>query len=331
MKLILTTLLIMVASASFCQNSTVIITGKIIDSASHAPLEMATVTVYNAADTTLLAYYTSNTNGSFKVPGLPHNKGIKIVISFSGYRAYTKVIKTGAGELENLGTIEMLNQAETMEEVIVSAEKPPVTVNKDTTEYNATRYKMPPNSMVEDLLKKLPGVSVSGDGTVKAQGQKVEKVLVDGKEFFGNDPKMATKNLTSEMIESVQVFDDKSDQSKFTKIDDGSRSKTINLKLKKGFKNGLFGRAELGYGDQDRYQGDLSMNSFSGDRRISFMFNANNLSRQGFSSYMGQQFVSVMGGMISARDGGSGGGLGKSLRTGLNFSDQWGPLYLFQF
>ena len=111
----------------------------------------------------------------------------------------------------------------------------------------------------------------------------MQKVLVDGKEFFGNDPKLATKNLTADMIESVQVFDDMSDQSKFTRIDDGSRSKTINIKLKKDRNKGFFTRALAGYGSNDRYEGNLAYNNFNGNKRFSVLMNANNINKQGFS------------------------------------------------
>jgi hypothetical protein len=130
-----------------------------------------------------------------------------------------------------------------LQEVVVSA--PPISVKKDTVEFNASAFKTKPNSNAEDLLKKIPGVQVDKDGNVKAQGEDVQKVYVDGKEFFGTDPKLATKNITADMIESVQVFDDMSDQAKFTKIDDGSRSKTINIKLKKDKRKGYLERQWL--------------------------------------------------------------------------------------
>ena len=132
--------------------------------------------------------------------------------------------------------------------MVVQAEAPPITLKEDTVEYNAGSFKTQPNANVEELLKKLPGVKVEKDGTVKAQGEKVNRVFVDGKEFFGNDPKLATRNLPADAIDKVQVYDRQSDQSQLTGFDDGNSEKTINLKLKKDKKKGLFGKAMAGAG-----------------------------------------------------------------------------------
>ena len=153
----------------------------------------------------------------------------------------------------------------------------------DTIQYNAGSFKTQPNASVEDLLKKLPGVKVDKDGTVKAQGEKVQKVLVDGKEFFGNDPKMATKNLPADAIDKVQVYDKLSDQAQMTGFDDGNSEKTINLKLKKDKKKGAFGKVNAGAGTDDRYQGKFNVNSFKGARQMSVIGMANNTNAEGFS------------------------------------------------
>ncbi len=165
----------------------------------------------------------------------------RLMISYQGYTPkYIKFSITTETPNVQLGTVYMTRKDDLLKEVIVEA--PPIIVKKDTVEFRADAFKTKPNSTAEDLLKKLPGVQVDKDGNVKAQGEDVQKVYVDGKEFFGTDPKMATKNITADMIESVQVFDDMSDQAKFTRIDDGSRSKTINIKLKKDKRKGYFGR-----------------------------------------------------------------------------------------
>ncbi len=226
----------------------------------------------------------------------------------------------------------------------------PIQVKDDTVQFNASAFKTKPNATVEDLLKKLPGVEVDKEGNVKAQGEDVQKVYVDGKEFFGNDPKLATKNLTADMVESIQVFDDMSDQAKFTKIDDGSRTRTLNIKLKKDKNKGLFGRALAGYGTNDRYETNLAFNKFRGDQRFSVLFNANNINKQGFSfsdiissmggfsgfgggrggggfgggGFGGMQMMSMRGGMGSFFGGGGNTGLIKSLSAGLNYTDIWG-------
>src|ERR1051325_3741697 len=134
----------------------------------------------------------------------------------------------------------------------------------------------PPNSNVESLLKKMPGIKVDKDGKVKAQGQEVKKVLVDGKEFFGSDPKIATRNLPADAVDKVQVYDRASDQAQLTGFDDGNSEKTINLKLKKDIKKGLFGKISAGGGTNDRYEGRLNVNSFKGARQLSVIGMGNN-------------------------------------------------------
>src|SRR5690606_19434960 len=187
----------------------------------------------------------------------------------------------------------------------VIVERPPIVIKGDTVEFSASAFKTKPNAVAEDLLKKLPGVEVDMDGNVTAQGEAIQKIYVDGKEFFGSDPKLATRNITAEMIESVQVFDDMSDQAKFTRIDDGSRSKTINIRLKKNMRKGYFGRLVAGYGSDDRYETSLMLNRFNGDRRISLLAGSNNINRQSFSF---NDIVGGMGGFGSRGGGGFGGG-----------------------
>jgi hypothetical protein len=255
--------------------------------------------------------------------------------------------------LADLGDIKMSTQYKTLDEVVVK-DIAPIKIKGDTVEYNAGAFKTKPNANVEDLLKKLPGVQVDKDGGVKAQGESVQKVYVDGKEFFGTDPKLATKNLSADMVESVQVYDDMSDQAKFTKIDDGSRAKAINIKLKKDKKHGFFGKATAGVGTNDRYDASLSFNRFQGDRQFSIIGAANNVNKQGFSF---SDVVSMMGGFggMMRNGGGDGGGvmggggnmtmgsrtgggnasslggattatgLARSLSGGFNYRDTWGP------
>src|SRR5690606_20439510 len=156
------------------------------------------------------------------------------------------------------GMVNMSKQYTSLNEVIVK-NIVPIIVNGDTVQFNSNAFNTKPNATAEDLLKKLPGVQVDKEGNELAQGEDVQRAIVGGKELFGKDPKMATRNLTADMIESVRVFDDMSEQAKFSRIDDGSRSKTINLKLKKDKKRGNFGRALLSAGTADRYEGNFTM------------------------------------------------------------------------
>ena len=184
------------------------------------------------------------------------------------------------------------------------AEAPPVTLIGDTVQYNAGSFKTKPNAVVEDLLKKMPGIQVEKDGTVKAQGQTVNRVLVDGKEFFGNDPKIATKNLPADAVDKVQVYDKQSDMAQLTGFDDGQSEKTINLKLKKDKKKGVFGKVNAGGGTEGRYQGRFNVNSFKGARQMSVIGIGNNTNAEGFSF---MDILSFSGGMNQLGGGGGGG------------------------
>jgi hypothetical protein len=151
-----------------------------------------------------------------------------------------------------LGVIKIKPISQELLEVVVRTAKAPLSIKGDTIEYNAASFKVPPGSTVEDLLRKLPGIEVDGSGNIKAQGNDVKKVTVDGKTFFGDDPKAATKNLGAETISKIQVFNRKSDQATITGVDDGSKEKTINLELKDNFKKGEFGKITGAVGTSDR-------------------------------------------------------------------------------
>jgi hypothetical protein len=331
---------IVLAYTGFSQSGTV--KGKVSDTLARQNLADATVSILNPKDSTPVTYAITDKSGAFEIKNL--DTGLyRLLVTFQGYRPFSKTFMISKDfPVADFPTIYLDKESVMLQEVVVSA--PPITVKKDTVEFNASAFKTKPNSTAEDLLKKIPGVQVDKDGNVKAQGEDVQKVYVDGKEFFGNDPKLATKNITADMIESVQVFDDMSDQAKFTKIDDGSRSKTINIKLKKDKRHGYFGKAMAGYGTDDRFESSIMFNRFNGDRRISILGGANNINRQPFSF---NDIVSSMGGFGSRGGGGnfgggggnfrmggggfnnfgggsSGSGITRSISTGINYSDKWG-------
>jgi Outer membrane protein beta-barrel family/Carboxypeptidase regulatory-like domain len=320
--------------------------GKLVDSTSKLGVADATVSVVNLKDSSLATFTLTNKLGVFEIKGLAPAR-YQLIISHKSYDAISRPFSISADQKNlDLGDINPGTGGKSLENVTILSSVP-IQVKDDTVQFNASAFKTKPNATVEDLLKKLPGVEVDKDGNVKAQGEQVQKVYVDGKEFFGNDPKLATKNLTADMVESVQVFDDMSDQAKFTKIDDGSRTKTLNIKLKKDKNKGVFGRALAGVGSDGRYEGNLSFNKFKGDKRISLLFNANNINKQGFSfsdiiSSMGGfsgfgggggagggggmgglQMTSTRGGGGNFFGGGSSTGIIKSISTGLNYTDLW--------
>lgn len=279
--------------------------GKVTDSIKKENLREATISVVKAKDSSVVAYTVAKPDGSFEIKDLPAGM-YRLIVSYSGYESYSKNFMVSADfPAINVNTIYLQPRGTMLEAVVV--EGPPIQVKKDTVEFRASAFAVKPNANAEDILKKLPGVEVDREGNVKAQGEDVQKVYVDGKEFFGNDPKLATKNITADMIESIQVFDDMSDQAKFTRIDDGSRAKTINIKLKKDKKKGSFGRLVAGGGTDERYETSLTFNRFNGDERISFLGGSNNLNKQSFSF---SDIVTSMGGFGSRGGGGMGGGAG---------------------
>ncbi len=309
------------------------IKGRLVDTTVKQGVADATISLVNDSDSALVTFTISTKTGGFEFKGLQAGN-YRVVVSHQSFIPFSKSVVVAANQKVDLGDVELEKDIKALGEVVVTSTVP-IVVKGDTVQFNADAFKTKPNATAEDLIKKLPGMEVDKDGNVKSQGESVQKVLVDGKEFFGNDPKLATKNLTADMVESVQVFDDMSDQAKFTKIDDGNRTKTINIKLKKDRNKGYFGKALAAYGDQGRYEGNVTLNKFKGSQRFSVLFNTNNINKQGFSfsdiiSSMGG-FSGFGGGGMSIRGGGFGGfggssttGILRSLSTGLNYTDEYG-------
>lgn len=260
------------------------LTGKIVDSSSKKPLGLATVSVFKAADTVLATYRLSSPDGDFKVPGLPLNLLCRVVISYSGYGVYRKEFTlTAEKPSENIGTIYMLPDTKSLDEVLVIAERPPVVIKKDTIEFNASAFKTLPNALVEDLLKKLPGVQVDRDGNIMVNGRPVNRILVDGKTFFGDDPKMATRNLPANAIDKVQVTDDKEEQMRNGDDNLNNVGKVINITLKKGVKKGWFGKLYAGAGTEKLYEAGGIANIYRDTMQLSVLGYLNNLNKAGFS------------------------------------------------
>src|SRR2546423_616039 len=189
--------------------------GRLVDTSAKQPLSEATVSVINAKDSSLVSYTLTNKQGIFEIEQLDAGD-YKLFVSFKGYQPFKKNFSISVDKKPvDLGEIKLEKEYKVLGEVVVTDDAP-IKIKQDTVEFKADAFKTKPNATVEDLLKKVPGMQVDKDGTVKAQGEQIQKVYVDGKEFFGNDPKLATKNLTADMVESVQVFDDMSDQAKFT-------------------------------------------------------------------------------------------------------------------
>ncbi|MCU0322386.1 MAG: TonB-dependent receptor, partial [Chitinophagaceae bacterium] len=274
-------LLLLLLPCSIFAQKNIQIKGVVYDTASKKGLAFATVSLVNAKDSTLINFTRADSNGAFILKQV--SKGTYLLsTSYVGYISVWKNIDvTNDGEL-NIGNVAMTDISN-FSDVTVNAKRPPVVINGDTLEFNAENFKTQPNAVVEDLLKRLPGVTVDADGTIRVNGQQVNRVFVNGKDFFNGDPKMATKNLDADAIDKVQVFDKKSDRSEFTGIDDGNNSKAINLKLKKDRNNAVFGRVAAGAGNNERYDAQSNLNKFKGNEQMSLIGMGNNTNKQGFS------------------------------------------------
>jgi uncharacterized membrane protein YgcG len=293
----------------------VTISGTIYESSAKSPLEFASVSLLTVKDSTLVKGGITNSKGVFSFNNVTPGT-YKLRLSFLGYNTIRKTVNIqSASGIQNLGNFTLEEGKSLMSEVVITATLP-VLVKKDTLEYNADMFKVEKNAVVEDMLKKLPGVEIDGSGNIKAQGTDVTKVYVDGKQFFGNDPLIATQNLPAEMISKIQVIDKKSDQAEFSGVDDGEVNKIINIVTRQGYKHGSFGKASGGYGSLDRYDAGLMFNNFQGDRQFSVIGMANNTNNLRFTLDAGNSLNNRRGSTLSSarggRMGGGGGGGGFS-------------------
>jgi len=271
MKPILLALTLLCACAfySFGQTPSYSIKGVVADTAEKVNLAGTTITVLNAKDSILRAFTWSEANGSFNINKLNKGKYL-LLVTYPGYADYTDNFSLDSAKTSvDFGKIAMILKSRLLADVLVKGEVTAIKIKGDTTEFNARAYKIQPNDKVEDLLRQLPGIEVDKDGKITAQGQTVNKVLVDGEEFFGDDPTLVTKNIRADMVDKVQLYDKKSDQATFTGIDDGVKDKTINIKLKADKKDGYFGKANAGIGTNGYYEGELLYNKFKANEKFS--------------------------------------------------------------
>ena len=324
-KCLLMLLMILFSPMAFAQQSGVNVTGSVVEQGSDTPIEQATVRLLNVKDSAMVRGVVSSRNGSFTLKNV--KKGSYLLhITFIGYDPlYQPLQITGKKNPVNVGKLELSDGAIELGEAVVIGKAPEVTVRNDTVEYNADSYKVTEGSVLEDLLKKMPGVEVDSEGKITVNGKEVKKVMVDGKEFFSDDPKVASKNLPAKMIDKLQVLDKKSDMAQMTGFDDGEEETVINLTVKPGMKQGWFGNAYGGYGSKDRYEGKAMVNRFVNNDQITFMGGANNTNNMGFSDLASTMF-SGMGGGGGRRGGfGAGSGITSSGNAGLNFSKEFKP------
>lgn len=278
------------------------IEGSIIDE-NQTELIGATVVLLDNQDSSMVAFSISDNSGTFHLDDIEEGAYI-LQLSFVSYRtSYNDIHVSSATKTQEVGSYQLEPFSEVLQEVTVKAEHIPMGVIGDTISYNAAAFQVKPGASVEDLLKKLPGIEVERDGSIKAMGEDVQNVLVDGKEFFGNDPKVATKNLEAEAVDKVQVFDKLSEIAEFTGIEDGEEEKTINLKLKEEYKKGGFGNIKVAAGNKERYSGKINYNRFTPEMQASVILGANNINQQAFSFNEYIQFMGGIGNAISSNNG----------------------------
>lgn len=317
--------LIFISLPAFAQQGKVDVTGVIIEEGNKEPIEQATVRLLNVKDSAMVAGVVSSRNGGFTLKNIKAGSYL-LHITFVGFEPLYQPLRiTGKTNPMNVGKLELSDGAFQLGEAVIVGKAPEVVVRNDTVEYNADSYKVTEGSVLEDLLKKMPGVEIDSDGKVTVNGKEVKKVMIDGKEFFSDDPKVASKNLPAKMIDKVQVLDKKSDMALMTGFDDGDEETVINLTVKPGMKQGWFGNAYAGYGSKNRYEGNAMVNRFINNDQITFMGGLNNTNNMGFSDLASTMF-SGMGGRRGGRGGGgAGNGITTSGNAGLNFSKEFNP------
>ncbi len=319
-------LIIFISTHSFSQNYKV--SGTLIDEETQNPLEAATVFMETIQDSTLLTYTITDRNGRFILEGSTSVKKARVNISFVGYQTFHQEVNLNKST-QDMGNIPISVSVASLDEVVIKS-RAPVTIKKDTLEFNVASFKTKKDATIEDLLKELPGVEVDENGKIKVNGKEVSNILVNGKPFFGDDPTIATRNLTKEIIEKVQVVDTKTKAEAFTGESGDQNSKTINLTIKEENNKGVFGRVAAGGGTDKRFEYAGLFNYFDNDRRLSVLGGGNNTNSPGFSFGEIQKMFgggssmtmfSTGGFSIDGRSFGVGEGIINSRIAGANYAD----------
>lgn len=326
-------LIVFIIPASAQKN---VLKGTVVDTAEKRKLHYSIVALVNKADSTLYRAIRTNEEGAFELTKIPPGK-YTIMVSYPKMADFLHdTIITETSNID-LGKVIMITEAKLLEEVVVRAGVP-IRMRGDTLEYTADSFAVKPGANVEELLKRLPGIQVEKDGKIYAQGQEVKKILVDGDEFFSDDPGLAMQYLQANAVDKVQVFDKKSEQAEFTGIDDGTSNKTINLKLKKDRKNGYFGKLSAGADGKEYYNHEAMAAVFNGTRKMSVFGMAAKTGKAGLSyndmsKYVTQDYEMIndgMGGIYYSStnyeyesDNYYGNGIPSVLYGGAHFSDKW--------
>lgn len=298
-----------------------VLRGWVVDSLTRQALPQATISLLSVSDSSRVAVQLADDEGRFTVRNVAIGS-YRLTVSYVGYHRLSRlVVVSAASPALNVGTLALQPQIVRLREVAVQR-RVPIRVKNDTLEFDAGSFATRPNALVEDLLRKLPGMDVTPDGAVRAQGQIVQQVLVDGKPFFGDDPKLATRNLPAHLIDKIQVYNQRSAQSAFSGMDDGSRVRTINIVTKPEGRRGQFGQQVAGYGTGGRYQVGGGLNRFGEQRQLSLVGQANNVNQVGYSlpTYGSRSGTGAAAGSPQGQPG----GITRSAGAGLNYNDRWG-------
>jgi hypothetical protein len=260
--------------------------GKVIDAKDQKGLFMASVSIRRTADSSLVTFGFSNEKGEFSTPAIASGVSYRLILAYTGYEIVKKDFTLPSeSEYFDLGVFQLESSARTLDEMVISAERPPVIMRNDTIEFNASSFKTLPNAIVEDLLKKLPGVNLEEDGSLTYNGKKVNKLLVDGKEFFGSDPRVAMQNLPAQVVDKIQVSEDKNEARFNPQLNTAEIGQVINLTLKKGMNKGYFGKlyGGGGMGNQFQYESGGIINFFRDTFQLSLIGFSNNINKQSFN------------------------------------------------
>ncbi|MEP2403593.1 MAG: carboxypeptidase-like regulatory domain-containing protein, partial [Nonlabens ulvanivorans] len=330
-RLILTVIAIL--AMAFVHAQRFEIKGIVKDSTNQELLQSATVFLESKTDSTLISYSITDENGFFKLVGNTAVKEFNFFTSFTGYKEYNKIITFENGTIIDLGTINLSSDVEFLEGIVVNARKAPVTVKQDTLEFNAKSFNTKADANLEDVIKELPGVEIDKDGKITVNGKEVTKILVNGKEFFGDDPQVALKNLPKEIIDKIQVTESKTEEQKANGEAGDANASEINITIDEDKNRGWFSRLTAGAGTDDRYSMSGIVNYFKDSFRVSVLGSSNNINSPGFSfdeiyDAMGNSAYSISRnsngsfGINGISFGGSG-GITSSRSAGLSLANDW--------
>lgn len=336
-KLILLTWILALTNVATAQKLTV--SGALTDTSSKKQLQNASILLIKKKDSSLVTFSRTNAAGEFRLKAEAGK--YMLMATYPGFGDYADSINL-VDEPVDLGSIFLTPKSKLLEEIIVRRSIPAIRMKGDTVVYKADSFRVQPGASVEDLLKKLPGIVVDKNGNITAQGEKVKKIMVDGEEFFSDDPTIATKNLQAAMVDELEVFEKKSDKAEFTGIDDGQRTKTINLKIKEDKKNGYFGKLELGSDMNNYWSNSAMINYFKGKKKFAVNgimasdgrtgLNFNEMMNYGGMGNMDMEMTEGGGMSINIESSGDdvdfggrfeGEGLPRSWSTGMHYSNKW--------